>query len=328
MLTLSNCNNPNQNIPIEANNLEIPLTNTQVNIIKITSSPETYNNSASSTLKQTQIIETQFPANNNCLLYENDWCIYPGHFVLDQPVPNYSNNKVDATYCYGSTQGGLRETHHGVEFINPYGTPVLAASNGEVVYSGMDDEKTFGPYPNFYGNLVIIEHFNLDDNPIFTLYGHLSEIKVETGQSVISGQKIGEVGVSGAAIGSHLHFEVRVGNNTYLNTENPELWLKLKPFPLSHNTMGALAITFPDSKQGIDSQPVKLEHQTIDHFVFFAETYANNTPRSAKWNEIFTMANLTPGFYRVTLYIDGDFYEFHPLIKPGSLTLATINNYK
>ena len=57
-------------------------------------------------------------------------CILPGHFVFEIPIGIGFNQQVEPSYAYGSTQNGKREPHHGVEFINAAGTPVLAAGNG------------------------------------------------------------------------------------------------------------------------------------------------------------------------------------------------------
>jgi murein DD-endopeptidase MepM/ murein hydrolase activator NlpD len=75
---------------------------------------------------------------------------------------------------------------------------------------------------------VILEHpFDAPEGGrVFTLYGHLNTIEVQAGQSVAMGQPIGTVGATGIALGSHLHFEVRLGNpDDYFAVRNPELWL-------------------------------------------------------------------------------------------------------
>ena len=86
----------------------------------------------------------------------------------------------------------------------------------------------------FYGNLVVIKHelsrqetsaWPAFPTPVFTLYAHLSQISVEPGEVVSRGQQIGLVGMTGSALGNHLHFEVRLGENTYQAVSNPELWL-------------------------------------------------------------------------------------------------------
>jgi len=60
------------------------------------------------------------------------------HFWLERPIPAGYVNYPDRTYPYGSTFQGLREPHHGVEFFNPSGTPVVAAAPGTVVVAGND----------------------------------------------------------------------------------------------------------------------------------------------------------------------------------------------
>lgn len=86
--------------------------------------------------------------------------------------------------------------HSGVDIAANMGVPVLAASEGKVIFSG--DKGT-------YGRTVIIDH----GNGITTLYGHNSALYVTTGQTVSSGQKIAAIGSTGRSTGPHLHFEVR-----------------------------------------------------------------------------------------------------------------------
>ena len=107
----------------------------------------------------------------------SDYCIVDGHFLFSRPIDPPGKDDVESTYRYGSTQNDLREPHHGVEFANPSGTPVLAAADGEVVFAGSDDESGLSPWPDFYGNAVVIKH-SFGGQDVFTLYGHLSKIDV------------------------------------------------------------------------------------------------------------------------------------------------------
>ena len=176
------------------------------------------------TLTSTPIPVLLFSTNTpvTCDPFTVDFCITDGHLLLQRPVKPPANDLVDLTYRYGSTANGTRDPHHGVEFVNKSGTPVYAAADGEVIFAGPDKEAIYSPWKNYYGNLVVIEH----RNRLFTLYAHLSKIAIQTGQEVWAGDKIGEVGRTGVAIGSHLHFEVRQGDaQVYFATQNPELWL-------------------------------------------------------------------------------------------------------
>ncbi len=160
---------------------------------------------------------------STCDPFSVDYCITDGHFIFQRPIKSPANDLIDPTYRYGSTQNNTRDPHHGVDMENPIGTPVYSPADGQVVFAGPDKEAIYSPWVNFYGKVIVIKH--ADD--LFTLYGHLSKIVVEAGQDVKVGDKIGEVGKEGVAIGSHLHFEVRRGGdgNDYFSTLNPELWM-------------------------------------------------------------------------------------------------------
>ncbi len=111
--------------------------------------------------------------------------------------------------------------------MNPAGTPVLAAAAGRVVVAGNDLETVYGVKPDFYGNLVIQEldqRFN--GQAVYLLYGHLSQVEVAVDQYLAAGDMLGRVGMTGVAIGNHLHLEVRLGGNSYEQTRNPVLWLR------------------------------------------------------------------------------------------------------
>jgi murein DD-endopeptidase MepM/ murein hydrolase activator NlpD len=133
-------------------------------------------------------------------------------------------------FPYGATGGGRYHLHHGVDYGNPAGTPVLAAGAGVVVVAGDDLETVYGLKPDFYGNLVVQElDQRFGDRPVYVLYGHLSEVIASVGEHLEPGDPLGLVGMEGVAIGSHLHLEVRLGANDYESTRNPVLWLRPEP---------------------------------------------------------------------------------------------------
>ncbi len=100
------------------------------------------------------------------------------------------------TSSFGSRDGG---DHDGIDISASPGTPIYAAADGRVIYSGSGISG--------YGNLVIVKH----SGSWATVYAHNKVNLVEKGAFVSQGQKIAEVGQTGRASGPHLHFEVRFG---------------------------------------------------------------------------------------------------------------------
>ena len=185
------------------------------------------------------------PTSTPCDPLAVDFCISDGHFLFQPPILPPGNDSVDITYLYGTTENRKRDPHHGVEFQNAFGAPVHAAGDGEVVFADSDKATKLSPWTDFYGNVIIIRHAN----ELYTLYAHLSKILVQVGDNVSVGDRIGEVGDTGGATGSYLHFEVRKGGDgtDYLSTENPELWL------IPHAGTGALSITLKmDVEQNVE----------------------------------------------------------------------------
>ena len=93
--------------------------------------------------------------------------------------------------------------HRGIDFGAGHGTPIVAASDGQVVKAG---------WSGGYGRQVRIAHAG----GIVTSYSHLSRTIAETGSFVRQGQLIGYVGSSGLSTGPHLHYEV-YRNGTAVN---------------------------------------------------------------------------------------------------------------
>ena len=92
---------------------------------------------------------------------------------------------------------GRPALHPGVDLLQPYGAEIRATGAGRIAHAG--------PMGG-YGDMVEIDH----GAGLTTRYGHMSEISVEEGQTVVAGEVLGRLGSSGRSTGPHLHYEVRV----------------------------------------------------------------------------------------------------------------------
>ena len=87
--------------------------------------------------------------------------------------------------------------HEGIDIDNEVGTPIYAAAEGTIEFTG---------HQGGYGLTLEINHgFSLK-----TRYGHLSKILVHEGQRVKRGELVARCGNSGLSSAPHLHYEVRV----------------------------------------------------------------------------------------------------------------------
>ncbi len=258
------------------------------------------------------------------------YCIYSYLFPLKRPIALPGTISFDAGYPYGSTEGGTREPHHGVEFENASGTPVLAAADGVVAVAGDDSQVVYGLSPHTYGNLVVLEHHLPGfDVPIYSLYGHLSQVEVSVGQQVRQGDEIGRVGMTGIAIGSHLHFEVREGADNYDSNRNPALWLKPLDGP-DGAPLGVLAGRLVD-EQGhqLDSGELNIQYFPDSNGqqagAWQLETYApeeHPVHGEDMWGENFAKGDLMPGNYRLSFMWGGKLYEKWVKVGSGELTVV------
>ena len=97
-------------------------------------------------------------------------------------------------------RNGEGEFHTGIDISAPSGTPIRATADGTVKFAAVQ---------NGYGREVIIDH----GNNLETCYAHMSGFAVMAGETVVRGQVIGYVGVSGRTTGgANLHYEVRIHN--------------------------------------------------------------------------------------------------------------------
>ena len=140
--------------------------------------------------------------------------IMVGATEIPDPVPTGTyiwpcevNEGISSDYG-GRDLYGSYDFHLGIDIPGTLGDEVWASDGGEVVWAS---------YTPSYGNSIRIQH----DDGYVTLYAHLDELLVEVGDNVYQGQLIGKMGHTGAAYGTHLHFEVRIGSSTV----NPNKYL-------------------------------------------------------------------------------------------------------
>jgi len=100
---------------------------------------------------------------------------------------------------YGAKTNG--KANDGINLAVPEGTPVKAAEDGVVAYSGNELKG--------YGNLVLVRH----SNGYVTAYAHASELLVKRGDTIKRGQIIAKSGQSGEVGSPQLHFEIRKGSS-------------------------------------------------------------------------------------------------------------------
>lgn len=239
------------------------------------------------------------------------------HYWLARPIGPEDNDIVARYYPYGARQDGSYPVHFGVEFVNPLGTPALAVGDGEVVVAGSDQTTVYGARDNFYGTLVVLKlDRTYQEQPIYALYGHLSELRVAVGQRVKTGQTVGLVGMAGVAEGYHLHFEVRLGANNYQSTANPELWLQPR------QGCGTLAGVVLDNAGVLVDDEVRLIVQSASG----AERYEVTTypdigiNPDPGWAEDFCLGDLPAGTWSVQTFVRGQLIEDTVTIASGQTT--------
>lgn len=134
----------------------------------------------------------------------------PGSGVLSWPLDN-----IYITQMFGKTEAGKRlyanGSHNGQDFRASVGTPVKAMADGVVAGLGDTDKQCPGVS---FGRFVLIKY----DNGLASTYGHLSLIKIVTGERVSRGEIVGYSGNTGYSTGPHLHVSVYARDAVDLKT--------------------------------------------------------------------------------------------------------------
>jgi murein DD-endopeptidase MepM/ murein hydrolase activator NlpD len=168
-------------------------------VLVASQSKESYMSDLENDIKQIQYLEAQEEAQSaqieKDILAAQRAVAYAGGEML-WPAPG--NYRITSPYGKRSDPiTGVWSNHGGMDIAASYGSSIVAANDGVVIFAG---------WHYSYGNYVIVDH----GGGIATVYAHNSKLLVTEGQAVVRGQTISQAGSTGYSTGNHLHFEVRV----------------------------------------------------------------------------------------------------------------------
>ena len=257
-------------------------------------------------------------------LYPVPWAVSAyDHFYFARPIAADNVNWPLAEYRYGGVFFAPNVVHTGVDIDAVEGAQILAAGPGTVVSAdwGLFSEVP-GNISDPYGQAVVIKHdFGYQGQSLYTVYAHMSKIIAVLGQHVETGDVLGLVGDTGATTGPHLHFEVRVGDNTFFRTYNPELWMA------PPQGWGVLVGRLVDDKGRplyqlpMDVRPMPSE-VPLRKVITYAEGAVNADPY---YQENLVLSDLPAGLYKIALEYEEKRLQFWVDIYPGQVTYFTFS---
>lgn len=246
------------------------------------------------------------------------------HFWFTRPFTEAYQSWGSFYYPYGTNGRGQYFWHSGIDIQSAQGQPIVAVGDGMVVHAGPDTtpQTKLGPWPDFYGQAVMIEHTQRWENkPVYTLYGHVSRVLVKVGQPVKAGQPIALVGGLGVAVGPHLHLEVRLGDKTYNDARNPDLWMRPDP------GYGVIAGRVVDYQNYFVPVQLVTLHRANEPGNFWRQTftYPDNVVKSDdNYVETFTFADVPAGKYLLKTFFDGRQLTIPVTVKDGETSFVVL----
>jgi murein DD-endopeptidase MepM/ murein hydrolase activator NlpD len=255
-------------------------------------------------------------------LYPVPWAIAPyDHFFFTRPIAADQINWPIADYRYGGVFFGINVVHTGVDIPSPEGTPIMAAGAGTVVWADWGlFAQTPGNQSDPYGLAVAIRHdFGYNDQQLYTIYAHMSMMNVIVGQHVETGDIIGFVGSTGATTGPHVHFEVRMPNNSFFYTYNPELWIA------PPQGWGVLAGRIMNTKGELLQQMEVTVTPEAGGRTFTVRTYGKGGAVNPDpyYQENMVLGDLPAGIYKVTFKYEDKRMQTWVEIFPGQVSYFT-----
>jgi murein DD-endopeptidase MepM/ murein hydrolase activator NlpD len=251
-------------------------------------------------------------------LYPIPWAMSAyDHFYFARPIAADQVNWPIADYRYGGIFFA-NVVHTGVDIDAEEGAPILASGAGTVVWVGWGlFSETPGNIKDPYGLAVVVQHdFGYNNQQLYTAYAHMSTIIATIGQHVQTGDLLGLVGATGATTGPHVHFEVRLGDNSFHQTLNPELWLA------PPQGWGVLVGRVFDKKGSpISRREVRLISEDTQKS-YLVKTYGSGGAVNPDpyYKENLVLGDLPAGIYKLTLSHEGKERQTWVEIFPGQVT--------
>jgi murein DD-endopeptidase MepM/ murein hydrolase activator NlpD len=251
-------------------------------------------------------------------LYAVPWALSPNdHFYFTRPISADHVNWPLADYRYGGVFFAPDIVHTGVDIPAPAGTPIMAAGAGQVVWAGWGlFTEAPGNESDPYGLAVAVRHdFGFQDQSLFTVYAHMSQVDAIRGQHVEAGDALGLVGATGETTGPHLHFEVRLTENSFHATYNPELWIA------PPQGWGVVVGRIEDSRGQLLQQVEVYVRSEASQEVRMVRTYGGQPVNADPfYRENMAIGDLPAGLYRVTLRFDDKLHQTWIEVYPGRIT--------
>lgn len=244
------------------------------------------------------------------------------HFYLTRPVIIEEVNWPTSDFRYGFFDTKTNSLHTGFDFVGEIGDPILAAGDGEVIFTGYGLLKGTLDMEDPYGIAVMIKHsFGFEGNTLYTVYGHLQKSLVEDGQMVKAGETIGTIGITGNTSGPHLHFEVRLQDGQDAAVQNPELWLAP---PLGHGVLAGRIQTERGYFLASKNFSLKsLETGKVWKITTYSQNLINRHLNDDFFCENFVLYDLPEGSYEISTYYNYGFYKANIEIAPGAINFVT-----
>ena len=258
-------------------------------------------------------------------LYPVPWAVSAyDHFYFARPIAADNVNWPLAEYRYGAVFFAPNIVHTGVDIDAEEGAPILAAGAGTIISAdwGLYTEAP-GNISDPYGQAVVVRHdFGYKDQALFTVYAHMSKIIGVVGQHVETGDVLGLVGDTGATTGPHLHFEVRLGGNTFYTTYNPELWMA------PPQGWGVLVGRLTDEDaELLNLYPVEVRPLPSEVPLRKVLTYAKGAANSDEYyDENLVLSDLPAGLYKIEMEYNDKNLQFWVDIYPGQVTYFTFTD--